>query len=217
MEHHDLVKLTDEFGRTYLQTQWEPGTTHYANMDRPPVLCSGGIIHAYRNAFMAKFFNPIHGDVRNPIYWLASGNVVADDGQKVGCRWIKTVRRISEPPLSTNQIVKIALRCAVAICVFSKSEGWSEFVDWANDWIGGKWRHANVARAVSTSGPLRTLGVAMVVDHAIGAVERFMYGNSCVKNTAAWSVHNALKVNPDLDVYGLMREELEYGRKENDG
>lgn len=58
-----LIKLTDQDGWTRRGERnalhWYVGVEHAA-LGEHPVLCTDGVIHAYRRLLTAAFLNPIH-------------------------------------------------------------------------------------------------------------------------------------------------------------
>lgn len=142
MTLYKLTRPDDCTGGTDLGTrklQWGEGVAHQAHGPYP-VLCSSGVIHAYRHPLVAIMMDPAHvGFGPTAHLWEVEGEVVDDDGTKVGCRSLTTVRRIELPTLTATQRVTVALRVALAIGMYSE---WSQ---WAFAWLGGK--HGTAAEA----------------------------------------------------------------------
>ena len=109
-----LFKLTDENGKTRGDTQWGDGVTHVAT-ETGNQLCSRDVIHAYTDPLLAMMMNPIHANVQNPLLWEAEGEVVADDGTKVGCKALTTVCRIPVPGVTLEQRVRFGILCALEL------------------------------------------------------------------------------------------------------
>ena len=107
-----LYKITDKYSKTR-DCQWGENVTHKAK-SRGRSLCTSEVIHAYKDPYLAVFHNPIGGDydTKTMLMWEAKGRIVANDGMKVGCKSLTTVRRIKVPKISTTQRVEIAIRCA---------------------------------------------------------------------------------------------------------
>lgn len=124
-----LYKLTDAKGQTLGETQWGPNVTHKADMRYEPMLCTGSVIHAYRMPWLAVLMNPVHACFLDPILWEAEGDVVADDGTKVGCRTLTTLGKIPLPRVPTEERVEIAIRCAMSVY---KNR---QFTEWASNWL----------------------------------------------------------------------------------
>lgn len=54
-----------------VSTQWELHVpVMAARADRPPLLCSEGVIHAYRTPELAALLNPAHADFNYPRFFL---------------------------------------------------------------------------------------------------------------------------------------------------
>lgn len=125
-----LYKLTDEKGQTYNNTQWGPGVTHTAS--GVGELCGSGWLHAYTSPLLAVLLNSIHAAFDNPRLWEADGEVGAtDNGLKVGCTRLTTVREIPLPEITTEQRVRFGILCAKAVCTDAP---WTR---WAEKWLSG--------------------------------------------------------------------------------
>lgn len=121
-----LYKLTDEKGGTCGGMQWGVNVTHRANpplnywesritkgkivvknvtkeqakkkrIKREPRLCTDTVIHAYRNKNLAFLINYRHAGFPEPRIYSARGKVVVDDGAKVGCLQLTTIRKLQKP------------------------------------------------------------------------------------------------------------------------
>lgn len=81
-----LYKLTEQDGTTYKGTMtWEVGKSNaISKIDRKPELCTGGVIHAYKNKNLALLLNPIHAAIENFRLFECEGDVVVEDWGKVG-------------------------------------------------------------------------------------------------------------------------------------
>ena len=127
-----LYKLTNGSGMTRGNTQWRENVTHRAK-GKGVELCSPGVIHAYRDPYLAIFHDPIGGNYGDTaLMWEAKGKVVADDGLKVGCKSLTTLRQIPLPVLTTEQRVEIAIR--ISLLVYKETS----YVAWAEAWLSGK-------------------------------------------------------------------------------
>lgn len=133
-----LYKLTDEHERTFNNTRWGKNVTHQA-VGNGRSLCSDGFIHAYTNPILAIIMNPIHAKFNNPILWEAEGKVIIDDGTKVGCKSLTTVRRIALPIVTIENKIRFAIKCASL--VYDNKE-WK---NWADRWIKNIDRSYNIA------------------------------------------------------------------------
>lgn len=120
-----LWKLTTAEGLSWHPSQtplaedyrWGWGVTREARITYgPPMLCSGTVIHAYRTPYHAVVFDGMHcgllisilygnkysiGIFDPPLLWEAEGEVVVEDGSKVGVRKLTTWNTVDLPDLST--------------------------------------------------------------------------------------------------------------------
>ena len=135
-----LYKLTDEYGGTRNKTQWGAGIEHTATGSGGG-LCSASVIHAYRHPILAALFNPIHAGFNSPQLWEAEGEVLLDDGLKVGCRKVKTLRKIPLPVITQNQRVRFSIYVALLNCTDPC------FTAWAENWLSGRDRTKTAAWA----------------------------------------------------------------------
>ena len=62
-----------------------------------PALCSGTVLHAYKDKNLAFLLNPIHADIKNPLIFSAEGDVVVDNWDKVGCFELTTLKQLLFP------------------------------------------------------------------------------------------------------------------------
>ena len=139
-----LYKLTNADGCTKDNTQWEVGITHSAKGSQDQDLCSDGFIHAYESPLLAVLLNPIHADFDPLRLWEAEGEIIKRDGQlKVGCKSLTTIREIPIPAISTEQRVRFAILVSKTVYL---ENSWSV---WATNWLNGKDRTKNAARAAA--------------------------------------------------------------------
>jgi len=135
-----LYKLTNRRGRTYGGCQWGEGVEHTASGEGE--LCGPGYLHAYTHPLMASLMNMAHGQYRCPLLWESRGCVGKNDhGLKVGCTWLRTIKRLPMPQISTKQRVRFAILCALAAGGCKRS--WRR---WAKQWLSGEDRTAKSAR-----------------------------------------------------------------------
>ena len=135
-----LFKLTDSIGYTWNNTQWGENVTHQAT-GQGTGLCSDGYIHAYSDPLLAVLLNPIHANFKNPQLWEAAGDVALNDGLKIGCKSLTTVKQLPLPVVSLEQMVRFAILCGKVVC---DNQNWNS---WADDWLSGKDRTARAAEA----------------------------------------------------------------------
>ncbi len=177
-----LYKITDKDGRTQNNTQWGENITHTVTK-RGHTLCSDQVIHAYKDPYLAVFHNPIGGDYdeKTMLLWEAKGRVVANDGLKVGCKTLTTIKQIDKPTLTIDQKVEIAIKCAVQ--VYKEPS----FIKWANEWLDGTDRSKAASYAAS-----RAASNVIYADYAAScaayAASRAAYAVSCAASRAAYAV-----------------------------
>ncbi len=169
-----LYKLTDEYGQTYNNTQWGENITHSGTGKGN--LCGSGWIHAYADPLVAIFLNPIHANFKNPRLWEASGDVARDDGLKVGCRSLTTLREINLPTVTTVQCVRCAILCAQLVLRPGELLKWKQ---WAEQWLQNKNRTR--AAAATTRAAAEAAWAAWPAARAAAAA------------AGAWAVEEAVK------------------------
>ncbi len=139
-----VYKLTDPDGYTRRGeahgTLWGEGVRHEATGTGG--LGSPGVIHQYNSPELASFFNPIHANIEHPICWEAeAGRTVEHDGTKGGSRWLRTLRKVPLPTLTTEQRVEIAIRVAL----WHRDALPPAYITWAERWLSGEDRSAEAA------------------------------------------------------------------------
>jgi hypothetical protein len=135
-----LYKLTDENGKTRNNTQWGENVTHIAEGNNV-TLCTNGVIHAYVDPILAMMMNTAHSNFMSPQLWEAEGDIVVDNGTKVGCKSLTTTKQIECPKVSLIQKIKFRILCAKQVY---KKEGWNV---WADNWLNGNDRTKKAAAA----------------------------------------------------------------------
>jgi hypothetical protein len=139
-----LYKLTDPLSQTYDQTQWGGNVTHELPARDIYQLCSDQVLHAYVSPELAVLMDPVQANLLpSAILWEAEGDVVIDDGTKVGCTRLTTLKQIPIPTVTLEQRVTFAIRCALHVY---NEPSW---VVWAQAWLTGANRDADAARAAS--------------------------------------------------------------------
>ena len=108
-----LYKLTDQNNQSHGGCQWGKGVEHTAlGLGE---LCTEGWLHAYRHPVLALLMNPAHAAIEKPRLWLAEGEVGKDDGTKVGCTSLRTIKRLRKPRITKRQRIRFAVLCAKAV------------------------------------------------------------------------------------------------------
>ena len=128
------------------ETTWGEGVTHSGTGEGE--LCGPGYIHAYTDPLLAVFLNPIHANIQNAVLWECEGDIAkSDNGLKVGCVSLTTLRRLELPAVTTEQRIKFGLLCALE--VYDNAA----FAAWARAWLSGEDRTekpaAEAARAAA--------------------------------------------------------------------
>ncbi len=200
-----VYKITDKDGYTRRnqpdETLWGENITHKAKA-KGRELCSSQIIHGYKDPYLAVLMNPIHGsyDAKTMLLWEAKGRVVADDGTKSGCKTLTTIKQIPVPQFTTEQLVEIAIRCAMKVCTDGK------FQEWALNWITGKNRTANAACAAyaannaAYAANAATYAAANAATYA--AANAAAYAAADAARAAAYAIYAAA----DVDLIAIIRE-----------
>ena len=143
-----LYKLTDQDGYTRRgksnQCLWGEGVSHSGTGEGD--LCGPGFVHAYEHPLLAVLLNPIHANLSNPRLWEAKGKIAKSEGQlKCGCVTLTTVKEIVLPTVTNEQRIRFAILCAKEVCT---DKAWNL---WADNWLSGKDRTAEAARAAWTA------------------------------------------------------------------
>jgi len=130
-----LYKLTSPLnmsGHNKIPTYWGENVTHELPIQSQYELCSKDVLHAYRSPSLAMIMDCIHGNYLPFAHlWECEGDVVADDGTKVGCTKLTTINKIIIPELSIDQKVIFAIKCAMHVY---NEEKWTS---WALAWLDG--------------------------------------------------------------------------------
>lgn len=158
-----LYKLTDQNWETRGRTKWGPGVTHGPTSGKGE-LCGPGWIHAYTSIELAMMMNSAHANIKDPVCWEAEGEVgKSDNGLKVGCRTLTTVRIVEPPVVTTEHRVRFAILCAVD--VYKEPQ----FVAWAKSWLSGDDRSERAATAAAAAA-LATATAAVALATATAAL-----------------------------------------------
>ena len=135
-----LYKLTNLHSQTRSATQWGENVTHELPARDTYQLCSKQVLHAYASPELAVLMDPIHAILLpDAILWEAEGDIVVNDGTKVGCTRLTTLKRIPIPAITLEQRVTFAIKCALHAY---KEPSW---VAWAQAWLANTNRDAYAA------------------------------------------------------------------------
>ena len=77
-------------------TWWGEGVTHKLPTRFEPSMCSNEVIHAFNDINIAFLTKDIYFP-RGEVVWLCEGDVVANDGIKVGCFALTTLEQLMFP------------------------------------------------------------------------------------------------------------------------
>jgi hypothetical protein len=97
------------------------------------------------------------------ILWEAEGDVVIDDGTKVGCTRLTTLKQIPIPTITPEQRVTFALKCALHVY---KEPSW---VAWAQAWVANTNRDADAANAAADAAAAAAATNAAAATAAVAA------------------------------------------------
>jgi len=143
-----VYKLTDPEMRSYGSYQWVLGKPR--TFPGTGDLCGPGWAHAYTHPLLAVLLNPIHANF--PAYRLFEAEGVigrTDHGLKIGCSRLTLTKELPLPAVTTEQRVRFAIFCALAVYADPS------FVAWAEAWLSGKDRSraaaASAARAAEAA------------------------------------------------------------------
>jgi hypothetical protein len=174
-----LYKLTDEKHQTYNGTQWGEGVEHTA--PGTGEMCGSGWLHAYRSPEIAALMNPAHANFKNPVLWEAEGDVGIDDGTKVGCTRLKTIRIIQMPTITAEQRIEYGIRCAMEVYHEPK---WTK---WAERWLSGEDRSKTAAAAAYIDASASTYAAASYVASASAGASAAAYAAAYAGAAAAYA------------------------------
>ena len=117
-----LYKLTEQDGTTYNGSMsWKAGKTNRVKKCDNPKLCSGDVIHVYKNKNLALLLNPQHANIQKPLMFECSGKVVVEDWGKIGVFSLKCEKKMRLPKWYTDKnkcrrvVVMFAVLCAESV------------------------------------------------------------------------------------------------------
>jgi len=140
-----LYKLTNHNNRTRSGCKWAEDCEHHASGNGG--LCGPGWLHAYTHPLLAVFLSPVHVDWwRTARLWEADGDVGKDDGTKVGCTRLHTIREIPLPVVTDEQRIRFGIGAAAVVW---QKDG---FLAWARGWLAGTDRTVKSAWAWEAAG-----------------------------------------------------------------
>lgn len=125
-----LYKLTSSDMLTRNNTHWGINITHKLPKKKEYTFCSGDVIHAYVSPNLATIMDCMHGKfLPKAILWECEGNIVINDGIKIGCTELTTLYQVKIPTITLRQKVTFAIKCVQHIY---KDPNWNK---WANHWL----------------------------------------------------------------------------------
>lgn len=139
-----LYKITDAEDKTYGGCMWGEGITVATSGEGQ--MCGSGFTHWYKSPLLAVFLNKIHAnfDLKTAHLWEGEGEIIKDDGMKIGCTKATTIKRVCLPEVNDIQRVAFGILCARKVCKDKFFESWSR------NWLSGKDRSAEAADQAAT-------------------------------------------------------------------
>ena len=104
-------KLLNKDLTTHGGFQWEVGKTY--TIDKPGnTMCSDEVFHCYESPATAAIFNGRHANIQNPVcYSVEVGDIVADDGLKMGTKSMTLIEQVNLPVFTNRQYRVFAILC----------------------------------------------------------------------------------------------------------
>lgn len=198
-----VYKLTTASFQTRNETQWGEGITLTLPRKERHLLCSKDVFHAYHNPNLAVIMDIVHANyLPNGVLWECNGEIVVNDGTKVGCISLTTLRQIPIPEIRIDQRIKFAIQCAKHVY---KDERWNS---WANDWLSGKDRSmyaaadaaADATRATADAAAIRTADAIRATSAAAYAANAAADAHTAVIRAASAANAITYAANADADV-----------------
>ena len=117
-----LYKLTEQDGTTHNKSMsWEVGITNHVMEKDNPQMCSGDVIHAYKNKNLAFMLNPIHADIKNPLLFECKGEPVISAWDKCGVFELSITKKLSIPKWYKSKktrnyvLIQFAILCVESV------------------------------------------------------------------------------------------------------
>jgi hypothetical protein len=194
-----LIKLTTQDGWTRQSTQWGEGVTHELPPVENPQLCTKDVLHAYKDINLALLMNPIHANINHPKAWEADGDVVVDDGLKVGVFRLTTIKEIPLPEWYANEThrkrvaVRFAILCAEAVLPLFESI-------YPND------DRPRKAIEAAKEYPCKNTAAYAAADAARAAAYAAADAAYAAADAAAYAAADAAKANKNIDFVALANQ-----------
>jgi len=153
-----VFKLTNSEMKTYDGFQWKLKKTFKTSGDGG--LCGPGFLHSYEHPLLAIMHNSIHGDfdlnTARMFEAEADGKIKKDGQMKMGSSELTLVKEIKIPKVTITQSIAYGILCAKEVC---KDEDWNL---WADNWLSGKDRSEETAKAATAGWATRAAWAARV-------------------------------------------------------
>ena len=175
-----FYKLTTKDGYTRKgevgETKWDVGKWQKPLSGKGD-LCDNGWYHFYHSPDLAVLLNPIHAYIENPILWECEcrGKSKDDKGLKIGWTEAKIVKKIKLPKWTKNQKIAFGILCAKKVY---KNAEWN---NWADNWLSGKDRTSETARAAAAATWAAAEAVAEAVAEAAATWAKKLNFNAIIK------------------------------------
>jgi len=189
-----LFKLTDSKFQTKNNTQWGDNVEHTAPGGGP--LCTATWLHAYTDPYIAVIMAPAHVEYDELVLWEAEGAVGRDEGIKVGCTRLKTIKSIPLPKVTLEQRILFAIACARQV---TTDEKW---LAWADKWVSGEDRTRESAEAAWAAEAEAAWAAAWAAARAAAA---WAWAAEAAE-AAAWAAWAAVAACGKLDIQLALRE-----------
>ena len=216
-----LYKLTNQNHCSYGNTKWGARVTHQVRWMNE--MCEYGCLHAYRSREIAALLYPAHVRYKEPVPWLARGVVRLDDGTKVGCARLTTIRRTKLPEVTHVNRVSFAILCAMDTREGLLNDKWRA---WAKRWLSDEDRSYDISKELyykmaTTAGTQRLMATATATVTGMGTATAMAMvmamGTLTVTATPmvtamamARTVRLAFASNKELDVVRLAKKAMTY-------
>ncbi len=197
-----LYKLTSQDMKTYNNFQWNIGEKRIAK-GLSDSLCTDGLLHAYRDPYLALLLNTIHAAIPNPRLWeIEASPILASDWGKVGTKEQTLVKELFLSITVENR-VEFAIRCALTI---KTNKNWRQ---WAKNWLNGIDRTYKAANAAADAAAYAAIyaadAAADAAIYAADAADAAAYAANAAAdaaaNAAAFAANAAANAAADAAAY----------------
>jgi len=204
-----LYKLLTQNLTTHDGFQWEVDKTY--TIDKPGnTLCSDEVFHAYHSPETAALFNPIHGEIQNPLCYLVdTSEIVADDGLKVGVKSMRLVEQIKLSVFTHRQRTIFAILCAKRVKKhrYTPIPKWDK---WANDYINNCATSIDYTTAYAADYAARAARAADYAAYAARAAANAAAYAADAAAAADYAARAAARADAGINFTSLAKEALTY-------